>query len=180
VKKNGSAESNSARVPAVDRAVQILKLFHSADETLGVSEVARRLDLNKSTLHGILNTLAYYNLLERDEITKTYRLGYELFALGSRVQNGMDLRTMAHPYLIDFARQVEETVLLGVFRDDHVFILDREEPPHDSKISAQIGQRMPFNAGVFGYIFGAALPPHRLAELVRSHGLRSFTGKSIV
>jgi IclR family transcriptional regulator, KDG regulon repressor len=178
--KNGSAEKNSGSlVPAVDRAVQILKLFHSADERLGVSELSRRLELNKSTLHGILNTLAHYDMLERDEQTKTYRLGQGLFALGSRVQSRMDLRAIAHPDLVELARQVQETVLLGVFRDEHVIILDREEAPHDLKISAQIGQRMPFCAGVFGFVFGAAMPDVQLAKLVGEHGLRAFTKNSI-
>ncbi len=178
--KNGNLKKNSGSlVPAVERAVQILKLFHSADETLGVSELSRRLELNKSTLHGILNTLAYHDLLERDHQTKTYRLGYGLVALGSRVSSRMDLRAMAHPYLVELAGQVEQTVLLGVFREEHVFILDREEAPHDLKISAQIGQRMPFCAGVFGYVFGAAMPKAQLTELVRERGLRAFTRNSI-
>jgi DNA-binding IclR family transcriptional regulator len=180
ISKNGGTEKNSGSlVPAVDRAAQILKLFHSADETLGVSELSRRLELNKSTLHGILNTLAYHDLLERDGRTKTYRLGYGLFTLGARVQSRMDLRAIAHPDLVELAHEVEETVLLGVFRDEHVFILDREEAPHDLKISAQLGQRMPFCAGVFGYVFGAAMPKAQLTKLVRERGLSAFTRNSI-
>ncbi len=179
MKSNGSAEKNNARVPAVDRAVRILQVFQNSDETLGVSELARRLNLNKSTLHSILNTLAYYNLLERDETTKTYRLGQGLYVLGSRARPRTDLYTVAHPYLVELARAVSETVLLGVFREEHVFILDREEAPHDLKISARIGQRMPFNAGVFGYIFNAALPAAQLAELIHARGLRSFTPGSM-
>jgi DNA-binding IclR family transcriptional regulator len=178
--KNGHAEKNSSSlVPAVDRAVQILKLFHSSDELLGVSELSRRLELNKSTLHAILNTLAYHDMLERDEQTKTYRLGRGLFAMGSHVQGGMDLRAIAHPDLVELARQVQETVLLGVFRDELVLILDREEAPHDLKISAQLGQRMPFCAGVFGYVFGTAMPKAQLSKLVRERGLSAFTKNSV-
>lgn len=173
------SKNGNSLVPAVDRAVQILKLFHSADETLGVSELSRRLDLNKSTLHGILNTLAYHDMLARDEQTKTYRLGRGLIVLGSRVQSRMDLSSMVHPDLVDLARQAQETVLLGVFRDEHIFILDREEAPHDLKISARVGQRMPFSAGVLGYVFSAAMPGAQLAKLVRSHGLRANTKNSI-
>lgn len=172
-------KNGNSLVPAVDRAVQILKVFQSADEMLGVSELSRRLDLNKSTLHGILNTLAYHDMLERDEQTKTYRLGQGLVSLSSRVQSRMDLRSIVHPDLVELARQVQETVLLGVFRDDHIYILDREEAPHDLKISAQIGQRMPFCAGVLGYVLSAAIPNAELAKLVHAHRLRGFTKNSI-
>lgn len=172
-------KNGNSLVPAVDRAVQILKQFQAADETLGVSELSRRLDLNKSTLHAILNTLAYHDMLERDEQTKSYRLGSGLVTLSHRVQTRRDLRSIVHPDLAELARQVQETVLLGGFRDAHVYILDREEAPHDLKISAQIGQRMPFCAGVLGYIFSAAIPNADLAKLVRVHRLRAFTKNSI-
>lgn len=163
----------------MDRAVQILKLFHNSDERLGVSELSRRLELNKSTLHAILNTLAHHDMLERDEQTKTYRLGSGLFALGSRSHGAVDLVSIAHGDLAELARLADETVLLGIFRNEHVVILDREEAPHELKISAQLGQRMPFNAGVFGHVFGAAMPDAQLAKLIRERGLRAFTKKSV-
>ncbi len=175
-----SRKGSSGLVPSVDRAVQILQLFRTGDETYGVSELARRLDLNKSTLHGILSTLSYHHLLERDEMTKMYRLGHSLSDLGSRVRasDSPDLRAIAHPYVAQVARRVEETVLLGIFRDIHVYIADREEAPHDLKISANPGGRLPFNSGAFGYVFCAAMSSAQIAQLVRQKGLRTFTTNS--
>src|SRR5512136_1317620 len=118
---------HSALVPAVDRAAQILAVIASSETPLGVSELSRKLKLNKSTTHDILATLSHHHLLERDESTKTYRLGQALAELGRVVGERMDLRTVAHPRLVALARAVEETVILGTYHDAHVAIIDREE-----------------------------------------------------
>lgn len=172
------SKNGNALVPSVHRAARILKLYTNGDENYGVSELARRLDVNKSTLHGILGTLTYHRLLERDEKTKTYRLGYELYTLGSRVHERVDVRDIAHAFVLDLSRVAQETVLLGVFQDEHVVIVDREEAPHELRISARFGQRLPFNAGAFGSIFGAALGEAQVRQLIKRRGLKPFTKKT--
>lgn len=166
-------------VPAVDRAARILKAFTSADQAYGVTEISRLLDLNKSTAHAILETLCHYSLLERDAATRTYRLGYGLFELGSLVGERMEVRQVARPFLRDLVQAVEETVFLGIFHDDHVTIVDKEESPHDVKITSPVGRRLPHCAGAFGKVFHAALPEPELERLIERKGLRAFTPRSL-
>ncbi len=173
--KNG----NAALVPAVDRAAQILQIIASTETALGVSELSRQLGFNKSTTHDILNTLCRHHFLERDDATKTYRLGYALAELGHRVGERMDLRAVAHPRLVALAHAVEETVILGTYHDGHVAIIDREEAPHEVKITAPLGRRLYYSAGVFGKIFLAALPEADANKLIREKPLRTYTAKSI-
>jgi len=166
-------------VPAVDRAARILKAFTSADQTYGVTEISRLLELNKSTAHDILETLSHHGLLERDAVTKTYRLGYGLFELGSLVGERMEVRQVARPFLRDLAQAVEETVFLGIFHDDHVTIVDKEESPHDVKITSPVGRRIPHCAGAFGKVFHAAMSETELKSLIERKGLRAFTPRSL-
>ena len=66
----------SVPVPAIDRAIRVLYLFKDGEKKeYGVSEISRRLYLNKSTVHNILNTLTHYKFLEQNELTRSYRLG---------------------------------------------------------------------------------------------------------
>jgi DNA-binding IclR family transcriptional regulator len=173
--KNG----HSALVPAVNRAAQILTLVASSELPLGVSELSRRLKLNKSTTHDILATLCHHHLLERDDAAKTYRLGHALAELGHGVGERSDLRTVAHPLLVALAHAVAETVILGTYHDAHVAIIDREEAPHDLKISAPLGRHLYYSAGVFGKIFLAAMPEVDATRLIRECHLRTYTQKSI-
>jgi DNA-binding IclR family transcriptional regulator len=173
--KNG----NGALVPAVDRAAQILNAIAASEDALGVSELSRQLGLNKSTVHDILATLAHYHFLERDDTSKTYRLGYALAELGQRVGERADVRAVAHPRLVALARAVEETVFLGAYRDGQITIVDKEEAPHDFKITAPLGRQLYYSVGAFGKVFLAAMDPSAANKLMRAKPLRAFTAKSI-
>ncbi|RME43976.1 MAG: IclR family transcriptional regulator [Chloroflexi bacterium] len=174
-------ERQNGLVPAVDRAIQILNVYQSGEEAYGVSELSRRLDLNKSTVYAILNTLAHHGFVERDEVTKKYRLGPALFHLGNLVRPRVNVRDVAHPFILDLADEVNETVILGTFTaDDDVLILDSAEPEFDMKVSASVGTRVPHSAGVFGKIFHAAMDARTLRRLLATKPLRAYTDRTIV
>ncbi len=175
--KNG--HDNSVLVPAVDRAAHILRAVAGSKAAPGVSELSRQLGLNKSTTHDILSTLCHHHLLERDDATKTYRLGYMLAELGQRVGERTDLRSLAHPRVVDLAAQVGETVFLGTFTEGYVTIIDKEEASHDVKITSPLGRRMQYSAAAFGKIFLAALPDSTVNQLLAERPLRQFTPRSI-
>ncbi len=172
-------DGHGAVVPSVDRAAQILQTVAISDSPMGVSELSRQLTLNKSTTHAILNTLCRHQLLERDEATKTYRLGHGLVELAQRVQEQSDLRSIAHPRLVDLAQRVGETVLLGTFHDGYVTIIDKEESPHDLKITTPIGRRVHYSAAAFGKVFLTAMNEKEITELTQEKPLREYTSKSI-
>lgn len=175
--KNG--HDNAALVPAVDRAAQILRAVAGRKAAPGVSELSRQLGLNKSTTHDILSTLCHHHLLERDDATKTYRLGYMLAELGQRVGERTDLRSIAHPRVVALAAEVGETAFLGTFADGYVTIIDKEEAAHDVKITSPLGSRMKYSAAAFGKVFLAALTDPTVNQLLTERPLRAFTPRSI-
>ena len=166
-------------VPAVDRAVQILQTLAAQDSALGVSELSRQLGLNKSTTFDILTTLCHYNLVERSDSAKTYRLGYGLAELGHRVRERIDLRSVAHPHLVELAHTLEETVFLGTFHDGYVTIVDKEEAPHDLKITSPLGRHMHYSAAAYGKVFLSAMSETEAMKLMRDNPPRVYTPKSI-
>jgi DNA-binding IclR family transcriptional regulator len=167
-------------VPAVDRAIQILHTLAAHDSALGVSELSRQLGLNKSTTFDILTTLCHHHLVERNDSAKTYRLGYGLAELGHRVRERIDLRSVAHPHLIELARALEETVFLGTFHDGYVTIVDKEEAPHDLKITSPLGRRVHYSAAAYGKVFLTALSDTEVTKLMRDNPPRAYTLKSII
>lgn len=167
-------------VPAVDRAIRVLYLFkENGQKEYGVSEISRLLDLNKSTAHNILATLAHYHFLEQNEATRRYRLGPALAELGSLVRSQLDVREVARPYLRRLMERTNATILLGTFNGKTITIVDKEEPTADVRVAASIGMRLPFCAGSFGRAFLAYLPEEVVDQLVREPGLKAFTPSSI-
>ena len=168
------------RVPAVDRALRILSAFKNGHAEYGVTDLSRLLSINKSTVHDILHTLAHYNLLERNPATQKYRLGPGLLEFGDLARQRRDVREVAHPFLRPLVETTDLTVLLGVFEADSITIVDKVEPPDDMRITASVGQRMPFCAGSFGRAFLAWMDEASVDRLMASPGLRKFTATSII
>jgi DNA-binding IclR family transcriptional regulator len=171
----------SSLVPAIDRAIQVLYLFKDGEQKeYGVSEISRLLDLNKSTVHNILNTLSHHRFLVQNETTRRYRLGPALSELGSLVHSRINVREVARPYLRRLMEQTESTILLGTFEGKHITIIDKEEPFTNIRVAASIGMQIPFCAGSFGKVFLAYLPPASVNQLLAAHGLRAFTPTSVI
>jgi len=167
-------------VPAIDRAIRVLHLFRNGgQQEYGVSEISRLLDLNKSTAHNILNTLAHHNFLVQNEMTRRYRLGPALAELGGLVRSQIDMRAVARPYLRRLMEQTNASIMLGTLGKATITIIDKDEPLSDVRVAASIGMQLPFCAGSFGKVFLAYLPDDVVEELLVNPGLKTFTPTSI-
>ncbi len=169
----------SARASAVERAIQILRSFEEQDE-FSLTELVERLDLNKSTAHGILRTLTDHRFLSRDEGTLRYRLGPALIRLGHLAHEQIDVRRVARPFMESLMEETRKSVLLGTFHDGRITIIDKVDPVGTLHVSAAIGQQIPLSAGSFGRVFLAWLPEEEVDALLEEHGLEAFTPSSIV
>lgn len=70
---------------SVSNAARVLKEFGKDRSDLGVSDLARRLGLGKSTTHRLLHTLTVERLLDQDPESGRYRLSSTVHELGTRV-----------------------------------------------------------------------------------------------
>lgn len=128
---------------SVDRAIQILKLFSEDRKEMKLTEIANELDLNKSTVYGILSTLKYHGLIDQDEKTQKYRLGLYLMRLGNLVANSIDVINIAHPIIEEVSHRLNETVHLSKLDRLEIVYLDKVESNQSIRISTAIGTRKP-------------------------------------
>ncbi|MFN8456379.1 MAG: IclR family transcriptional regulator [Anaerolineae bacterium] len=167
-------------VSAVDRAIQILKAFEANQDEYSFTELCTLFNLNKSTAHGILNTLCQYQFLLRDEKTRKYRLGPALIRLGHLAHEQLDIRRIARPYMEALMQQTNKSVLLGMFYNTRITIIDKVDPIGTLHVSAVIGQQIPFSAGSFGKVFLAWKPEEEIDKFLAEHPLTAYTPFSIV
>src|SRR2546430_17606675 len=78
------------RLSSVATAIHLLKAFSEDEVDIGISDLARRLRIAKSTAHRLAVTLVSEGMLEQDRGTGKYRLGVGLFRLGALVARGME------------------------------------------------------------------------------------------
>lgn len=101
----------------------ILEVFSLDDETLSLSELARRTGLAKASVHRLSQELVQWGLLERR--SGEYRLGMRLFEIGQRVPRQRILRDLARPLMIDLVQATNETVHLAVADGLEVLYLEK-------------------------------------------------------
>jgi DNA-binding IclR family transcriptional regulator len=165
-----SAAAPPRIVPAVDRAARLLGVLESQARPMTISELARALDINKGTMRDLLETLRAHAWLERDDLTKTYRLGPRLARLGMAALGQLDLSSVARPFLQDLADQVSGAVLLVVPHGDRATIVDKvDRGGVGVEVSANVGSRIRVAAGALGKVLLA----HASAEEVE-HALEDI------
>src|SRR5437879_12988102 len=110
------AESTAATrpVPAVDKAARVLRALAEGGRPMGISELARALDVSNGTLRDVLLTLAHFGFVVRDPDTR-FRLGPALRALANA--SAPTLRSIAQPYLVSLMASFGGTAILGVVVD---------------------------------------------------------------
>lgn len=166
--------------PSVKKAFQILQLIADSPSGLGVSELSKRLNMGKSTVHGITMGLEALGVLVRDPIQKKFSLGYTLLELSRRAYARIELRDIARGPMERLMEQVGETVFLGIMSGDHVTILDVVDSHHEMKITSPPGTRLPLLAGATAKVFLAQFEEKKTKEIIQKKGLVRFTPKSII
>jgi len=123
-----------------------------------ISELARQLGINKGTTRDLLETLRTHELLERDEARKQYRLGPRLARLGMAALGQLDLASVARPFLVDLAEEINGAALLVVPQGERATIVDKVDGGRVAvEASATVGRRIPLAAGASGKVFLANL-----------------------
>lgn len=169
-----------AAVPAVDRAVRVLRALGTHDSGRSLSQLSRELGVSKSTLSSLLATLEQHDLVRRDAATRTFRLGPGIFELSAAASGSIDVREAARPHLAHLRDLSGETAILHVAGADETVIAERAEPHHQLKVSAPLGRRLPAFGGSVAKVLLAALPAEEAELLVIQRPLPVFTPRSIV
>jgi DNA-binding IclR family transcriptional regulator len=161
------------------KALALLDAFEHVDTSVGVSELARRTGVPKSTAFRLLAVLENHQLVERQG--KRYCLGKRLFELGNRVSfcRPSAIRDSALPFLSDLYELTHETVHLAVLDGTDVLYLEKLFGHHQVKAPSTVGGRVPAYCSAIGKALLASSDSAALtASLER--GLRPRTGYTIV
>lgn len=167
-------------VPAVERAVIILQLLAQEPDGLTISQLTQRLAIPKSTIFTILNTLKQYRWVERVEETGQFRLGVELFTLGSTVVERLNVRSAAYPILKHLAQSTGLATHLGIMDEGEVVYIEKLEGRGPIKISSAVGRRMGIHCTALGKAMLAQLPEGEVQFILNGRALSQRTPNTII
>ena len=170
---------NGYLAPSVIKAFEILKALGDNNEGMGISALARKLGIGKSSVHGIMSAMEELGVVIRDQRTKRFRVGFTLLELVRKAFAGLELAEVAKKPMEVLVEQTEETAFLGVLNRDHVTIVEAVDSPKEFKVTAPRGTRLSLRAGAVGKIFLANMERAKAMEILHEKGLKQYTLHSI-
>lgn len=128
---------------SVSKALQLLDAFRTSHGPLGVSAIARRAGVPKSTAFRLLSNLETGGYIERDG--KNYQLTVKVYELGKQVKNGgpRELRELANPYLTELHMRNGWVSHLAILDGIDIVYLDKVSGVKAIKTPTRVGGRMP-------------------------------------
>ncbi|HVX92475.1 MAG TPA: IclR family transcriptional regulator [Xanthobacteraceae bacterium] len=175
---NHETEPGKNRLSSVATAFHLLKAFSEAEVEIGISTLAKRLGVAKSTVHRLAVTLVSEGMLEQNPDNGRYRLGLALFRLGALVRQRMDMATEARAHLFALREKTNETVHLAVLDGTEIMYVYNMESTHAIRMRSDIGVRKPAYCTAEGQAILAFRPPEVVDKVLRK-GLPARTPQTI-
>jgi IclR family transcriptional regulator, acetate operon repressor len=172
---NASPAVEARTASVVSNAISVLRCFSVREPLMGVTEIAARVGLHKSTVSRILATLEQENLVERDPQTRRFRLGLGLITMTGPLLADLDERRVAYPVLQELTEQTGETSALMVWNGSETVCLEQIPSPQQIKHTTPLGTRFDTALSSSVQIFLAAQPPERVRALLLSGRINHFT-----
>ncbi|UQZ82932.1 Transcriptional regulator KdgR [Paenibacillus konkukensis] len=166
-------------IQSLDRALKILDLFDEHDTELKITEISRRMELHKSTVHSLLKTLQEHAYIEQNAETGKYRLGMKLLERGHLLLQSLDIRTIARKQLLQLAAETGQTAHLVILEGKEGVYIDKVEGPRAVIRYSRIGRRIPLHCSSVGKALAAFMPQARLAKLLHHYEYTSHTPRTI-
>ena len=169
---------DKGRLSSVATSVRLLKAFSEEQVEIGISDLAKRLGVAKSTVHRLAVTLVADGMLERNPDSGKYRLGIALFRLGSLVRRRMSVSNEARPLLRELREKVNETVHLAVLDGTDIMYVFDLESTQSIRMRSDVGVRKPAYCTAEGQAILAFQPADVVERVVRD-GLAARTPQTI-
>lgn len=143
-------------VGALSAGLKIVRYLARASSPVGVTRIAKDLELNSSTCFNLLKTLVHERLVNFEEATKTYTLGFGFVELAKGALEKSSYVHMMRPHLRELAaRHNITTTLWQRTSEDRVVLVDLAESQSPLRIHMSIGQRLPMYIAALGRCMAA-------------------------
>lgn len=164
-------------IQSVDRALRILTVLQG-DHRMSLGEIAQRLGLPPSTVHGIVRTLLAHRMVIQEADSGRYRLGPAVLTLGNVYLDSLELRARVIPWAEDLARRTGLAVRTGVMLLADVVVVHHQPRPDGSRQMPEVGIVIPAHASALGKAM-LACDAAVAAELWAGPPLRPLTGETV-
>jgi len=173
------AEGNSNRVKSVIKAMKIYEKLVNRGEPISLSVLSKKVGINISTVHRLLNTLLQLGYVEQDE-KGYYCLGIRSYKMADIISESFDLKKIVRPYLVRIVEECNETTNLVIMEDYQVVYIDQVESNNMVRMFASVGIRGYAYCTGAGKVLLAYLPEEELEMYLKKNEFKAFTENTII
>jgi DNA-binding IclR family transcriptional regulator len=166
-------------VPSLERGLAVLELLAGTRAGLTLPEIAKELNLPKSSVHCLLLTMERLRYLHRNEKTSRYMFGSKLFSIGNMSLSGLQVRQVSAPYMHALTERTSLTTHLAVLERNEAVLVEKMEPAGMYKVATWLGKRMDLHCTGVGKALISQLTDDELTRLVRETGMPRHNDNSI-
>lgn len=170
----------SGRLSSVATAARILREFDRHSTQLGVSQLALRVGVAKSTAHRVIWTLVEEGLLEKVEETGLFRLTSAMRSLGASAETAQRLHEAATMPLDRLRSLTPGTLHLAILDGSDVIYIERREGPGAIPVFRSVGARASAHVTSTGKVLLAFLPVDQRDAALRGLRLAPRTVRSLI
>lgn len=156
------------RVPAVDKALDILELLSTEANGLTMATLADQLGRTISEIYRTVQLLEARGYLERNADGDRYAVTMKLFRLAHAMPRVHSLSALAQPVMEDLTNDIEQSCHLAVLDGLDILIIAQVDSPLPRRYSVSLGARLPLWEASSGNLLLAQLPEAKREALFRS------------
>ena len=176
--QRNSSQGTSPPIRAVSHSLALVDALAATDHGRGVTELSEELQLAKSTVYRLLQTLVSHGYVVQDPSSGRYQLGLKFLELGTLVSNRLSILMIARPHLQRLMETTNETVHLGLLEGHEVVYADKIECSQTIRMYSRVGRRSPLHCTALGKALLAFQTEAVLRDVLRA-GLDRRTPRTI-
>jgi IclR family acetate operon transcriptional repressor len=173
-REEGGKRGESIQVIA--RAAAILRALAGQSDGLSLGQIARRVELPRSTVQRIVGALAAEQLVSVGRTGEGVRLGPTLALLAAAAQT--DLLSVAQPHLEALTRRVHETVNLSILQGHQAVCVARSQSDRELSVRSSVGDAFPMYCTAHGKALLAEMPDEDVTRLIGPR-FKPLTAKTV-
>jgi DNA-binding IclR family transcriptional regulator len=166
-------------VKSADRVLTLIQLLTEHGHGLTFTELQEVTGWPRSSLYGLVRTMAERSHLSFSSQTQKYRIGIRLWEAGQGFERGVELVDLAMPLLEAAKEQLGETIQLAVLDGIENIYIAKSEAGHALRLDSFVGARLPAFATGIGKVLLAGLEEAELDHRLRNVILVAHTSTTI-
>ena len=156
-------------VKSLEKALIILRLMIEERQPLSLTEIGKKLNFGKGTVHRILATLKSYKFVRQDPKTLKYGLGFMAAEMSTAINAEDYIVNIIKPHLKKLSDSCPEAISASVLEFNEIRYIARFESSEPLRVSIGEGTRFPAHCTATGKVLLSALSNDQLEKMYDGH-----------